>query len=162
MKTLAALAGCLMLLVGCGGQAGDQPPDLRLGRDECAACGMMINEDRCSSALVVLQHGTAEDAFFDDIGCMMRYMAAPPEGIEVLQTYVHCYTTREWIKAGGASYVMAPRDRLKTPMASGIVAVASREEAEKLARDVGGVETDWSSMQEAWRAANARKIGSPR
>jgi hypothetical protein len=29
------------------------PPDLRLGRDECAGCGMIISDGRCASAMLI-------------------------------------------------------------------------------------------------------------
>lgn len=121
---------------------------------------MMINEDRCSSALRVLQHGASDQALFDDIGCMMRYLETPPDGVEVRQVYVHNHQTRVWLKAGEATFVMAPRDRLKTPMASGIVAVDPREQANSLAEQVGGVVLDWKGVQEAWRARNSQRPGS--
>ena len=46
---LGAGLAAASLLAGCDRAPLSGPPELRLGRDECVECGMIINDDRCSS-----------------------------------------------------------------------------------------------------------------
>ena len=50
VSTLLLSVICAITLVGCGGDDLSGPPTLRLGSDECAECGMIIGEERCSSS----------------------------------------------------------------------------------------------------------------
>ena len=44
---LAASLAALATLASCQQTPLTGPPELKLGRQECGDCGMLINEDRC-------------------------------------------------------------------------------------------------------------------
>jgi hypothetical protein len=131
---LAALAllVAMGLLHGCSGASLSGPPALRLGRDECAECGMIINEERCSSALLIQRDGVLEHAVFDDIGCMCDYEQAHTD-VAVKGRYVHDHETKEWRSASDSIFACA--ESFSTPMASGIVAFADSPLARQRAKD---------------------------
>lgn len=116
--------GVLTLLSACTQDPLTGPPEIRPGRDQCAACGMLISEDRCASAWIVRVRGRAEYALFDDIGCMLDHH---PAETEVVQRFVRDHSTRAWLVASAAAYLHEPN--IRTPMGSGIVAFSSAQEA---------------------------------
>ncbi len=71
---------------------------------------------------------------FDDIGCMLRYLATPEHKPAAL--FVVDYETKRWIEASNASFVRG--SRIPTPMAGGILAFAERARADAAAREIGG------------------------
>ncbi|MGE3108600.1 MAG: nitrous oxide reductase accessory protein NosL [Phycisphaerales bacterium] len=150
-----AVPALAIFLVGCSRAPIAGPPEIRLGRDECADCGMLVSEDRCSSALLIDVSGSREYAIFDDIGCMLDYLHDPPESTRVVGAFVHDHGDRRWIDAGSSFILFADPARLKTPMGFGIVAVASRQDAESLRQTFGGDIVDWN-------AAPARRLAMTR
>lgn len=138
--TLHAVLVLLAMLApaSCGRRALSGPPELHLGRDECAECGMMINEDRCSAAALVDRDGRAEYVLFDDIGCLLDYERSNDRGDRPIDRFVHDYHTRRWVSAGAAAYLVTSRDKIATPMGSGIVAFAERSAAEAAVAQFGG------------------------
>lgn len=122
-------------LSACGDDRTPGPPQIRLGRDECAECGMIINEDRFSASMVVDDRGAREPLLFDDIGDLLDHERNNP-ALRPLERYVHDYTSRAWIDAASASYVHA--DAIHTPMGSGLAACKSRADAEQLAKPIEG------------------------
>lgn len=120
-------AGCCS--AACVRSALKGPPEVRLGRDECAECGMLINEDRCSSASIIESQGHFEYALFDDIGCMLDHHRGLTDA-SVTASYVHDYNTRAWVDASAATFVLGEGRALPTPMGSGIVAFARRADAD--------------------------------
>lgn len=132
----AATCFALILLAACQSSLLTGPPELRLGRHECALCGMLVSEDRCSTAILVDDGGRRDYLFFDDIGCMLDAEHEGKVG-SVLERYVHDYGTRTWVRAEEAIYVFASPKLLPTPMGSGLVAFAERAEAERLGEPRG-------------------------
>jgi copper chaperone NosL len=130
--TMAALAG---VLGACQGPPLSGPPTLHPGRDECAQCGMIINETKCSSALLIEEGRERAHRVFDDVGCMLDY---EKEHGGILSRFVHDYASGAWIDAGAGTFLVAPEGRLATPMGSGIIAFAQRDAAEQKQRDTGG------------------------
>lgn len=145
------LAGCRSELSG--------PPKLRLGRDGCGECGMLVNEDRCSSGLLVERGGRREHLLFDDIGCMIDSERWGLEDTLVIDRYVHDHGTRAWVRASEATFLFADRERLKTPMGSGIVAFAARADAEAAQRMYGGELLDLATLVEARRRWLEERFG---
>lgn len=119
-------------LAGCGRGELTGPPQLRLGREECAACGMLINEDRCSCALLIEHDQDRRYAFFDDLGCLMNYEYDRAGEARVVERYVHDFQNRAWLNAKDAVFARADREALRTPMGSGTVAFSSTEAAIQL------------------------------
>jgi copper chaperone NosL len=128
----------VLLLSACGAAAvtPQTPPEILYGEDVCEHCGMIINDARFAAALVVeTQPGHYEHRIFDDIGDMFAYaQALPADGSSgtIVTYYVHDYHSQEWIEADHAHFVQA--EAALTPMASGLVAFASQEEAETQAQ----------------------------
>jgi len=154
------VAGALGALVwGCTRAEVSGPPSLRLGRDECAECGMIISEDRCSSALLVERAGGREHVLFDDIGCMLDYEHENTD-LRVVGGFVHDYVTRQWTGSAAAAYLFAPEANLGTPMGSGMVAFSSREGAAKAKESSGGEVLDYAGLAAARRAWMEAKYGA--
>ncbi len=137
------------------------PPELRLGRQECAACGMLVSEDRCSSALLVDDKGRRTHLLYDDLGCMLD---AEQAGLAtpVIARFVHDYTSRAWIKAEDATYVAASPKALSTPMGSGMVAFATRTDAELAAQPLSAKVLTYDQLVLARRAYMDEHFASPK
>lgn len=163
-RTLSCSLGLVVLAAlvppGCGGPPLSGPPDLRLGRDECAECGMLINEDRSPGAFLLDESGHRRHALFDDAGCLLDYHHKNPEAA-VLGTFVRDYDTRVWLDATAATFVLGDPDRLPTPMGSGIAAFAEGDRANAAAARCGGTVLDYAALVPARRAWMAARYGDP-
>ena len=132
------------VLTACGSRQLSGPPELHLGRDECAGCGMIVNEARCSSALLVEEAGERSYLTFDDIGCMLEYEKEHKPAIA--GRFVHDYSTGSWIAADTASFLIATPGKVTTPMASGIIAFADAAAAQAKQREAGGSVTTATAL----------------
>ena len=68
---------------------------------------------------------------FDDIGCMLRFAREHKQAgakSEDIYLFVRDYETLEWLKITSATFVRS--SRISSPMASGLIAVSSREKAQ--------------------------------
>jgi nitrous oxide reductase accessory protein NosL len=136
--SFAPLMTIAALLAACEREPLTGPPELRLGRDECRECGMLIYEDRAAAALLLESPAGREHALFDDIGCMLDFERTPGENETVLARFVRDYAARTWLDADRAAYLFAHPDHLPTPMASGIAAFADTDAAESQRARAGG------------------------
>jgi copper chaperone NosL len=155
------IALSLLALTGCARPPLSGPPDLRLGRDECAECGMLINEDRCSSGVLTEEDGYRAHLLFDDIGCMLDAERGRLSEVTVLERYVHDHATRAWVPADGATYLFADREALPTPMGSGIVAFGSAEGAASAQQVYQGRLLTFAELVEARRVWMEERYGKP-
>lgn len=155
----AALAASLLTACDRSELAG--PPTLRVGRDECAECGMLISEDRCACALLIARDDIREHLTFDDIGCLLDYKAHAPDNVQIVDAFVLDYESRAWIAAAKAYFVYADRERLHTPMASGIVALASEAAARATMDTFGGEVLTYQDVAPARRAWMEARFGRP-
>lgn len=146
-----AAVGVLAVLCSCGRDRPQGPPDLRLGRDECRECGMIINEDRSAAGLLLDQDGRIVPSLFDDIGCMLDLEDKDPNARTVAR-YVHDYGQRTWLPAEDAVFLLSSETALPTPMGSGIAAFSHRSDAEAAQRARGGVLLDDAQVRIARRA----------
>jgi copper chaperone NosL len=133
-----------LALAGCGGDPADAavPPEISYGRDTCDNCGMIISDERYASGLVAPDGATT---VFDDMGEMMRVVA--DEGLSERRAWVHDWNSVEWIDATTAVFVRGAPET--TPMGTGLIAFAKREDATAFA-DEG--EADILTWDEAARA----------
>lgn len=154
-----AALSAMVLSMGCDRAQLSGPPELRLGRTECAACGMLINEDRCSSAFLITERGRRDHLCFDDIGCMIDYEQEPDDGVLIIEGFVHDYDTRAWFPTSAAVFLLSDADALPTPMASGIVAFGARPPAEEALEEFGGQLMDYTELREARRAWMEARYG---
>ncbi len=146
---------------GCERRELSGPPGLRMGRDACAECGMLISEDRCACALLTGRAGTREYAVFDDIGCMLDFERSKEPGLNVIEGFVHDHVTRQWVSRSEAVFLFGNQEKIPTPMGSGIVAFTERVDAEKAQREFGGSAIDFAGVVEARRAWMEERYGKP-
>lgn len=161
-RSIVCIAFALVsALTACQQAVLSGPPELRLGRSECGECGMLISEDRCSSALLIDARGRREHVLYDDIGCMLDAERRGLDGAVVAERYVHDYGTRAWVEASAAHFVAADRDSLQTPMGSGLVAFASAGDAEASSRTHKGRVLDYTALAAYRRAWMEERFGKP-
>lgn len=145
MKKFFVIAAVLCALTGCSSNELSGPPTVKLGRHECKECGMLVNEDRCSSALLVEDRGRRDYWHFDDIGCMLD-AERKHKDVKVLERFVRDHDTRAWTHAEQAFFVMAHPKALHTPMGTGIVALAHRPRAEATKNEYAGELHEYPSL----------------
>lgn len=150
-----------LLCVGCGRADLAGPPDMKLGRHECVECGMIIQEDRFSSAMLVNRSGRREHLLFDDACCMLDLERSTAEPLGVIARYVRDHPTREWIDADSAVFLFADRERLLTPMGSGIASFRERTDAERAQAEFGGELMDYPALVVARREWMEQRYGKP-
>jgi nitrous oxide reductase accessory protein NosL len=135
-------------LTGCGREPELAPPTINYGQDICDVCGMIISDERFAAAIVEINEGRLRTRLYDDIADMLvGEIAQPPTGQFGL--YVHDCATHEWLDATKAFYVHSAA--LKTPMASGVAAAASREAAAELLNQYPGDTLDYTALLERQR-----------
>ncbi len=118
----------LLLLVSC--QQAVQPPTIRYGEDACAHCRMLINEAPYACAIETEE---GEVRKYDDFNCMFL----DSERVKPKRYWVHHHDKPDqWLDGEKAFYVRA--DALQTPMGSRTLAVATRDEAGRKAKQLNG------------------------
>lgn len=142
VRSALLVAAAVLGATGCpGGSARlDLPPDVRYGVDPCDRCGMIVSDERFASAYVSSAGATRR---FDDLGCMTSFLVEQPEAVGVV--WVHDQESRAWLRAPQATYVRTTS--IKTPMGTGIVAVASATRAQVLAERERGQLLDFDALR---------------
>lgn len=133
----AGVAG-FALLPGDEEQTG--VPQIKLGRQECARCSMVIADGRFAAAW---RDADGKARVFDDPGCMLldQVELTPADGT---QYWVADYRDETLIDATTAAYVVS--DAIRSPMAYGIAAFATRAAAEGALTELGGTVADWRGV----------------
>ena len=121
----------LLCLTGCGGDNDSSAPKIRFGEEVCVHCRMIISDNRFAAALTTDDGQTLR---FDDTGCLLEYRAAHSDPIQ--RYWVSDYTSADWLDAEQAMFVKS--DDLVTPMASGIAALSTADEARRVAEPMRG------------------------
>ena len=158
MKCVPLIAAS-MLLASCEQGRLTGPPEVLQGRTECAECGMLINEDRCCSGILVEREGRREALAFDDFGCQIIAERDRAAEFSVVERWVKDYDTRQWVEAGVASFLYPAG--VRTPMNTGIVAFADAESARRLAESSGGNVLGLEAVMTEYRAAFEAMYGKP-
>lgn len=158
---ITVMVMALSAVSGCTDDAVTGPPTVRLGRDQCAECGMLISEERSSTAMLILVQNRREYLLFDDIGCMLDLEGALETGREVLDRFVHDHQTQRWLPANTSWFVVASPDRLPTPMGSGIAAFGQQATAEHANREYAGKVVTWSDLRQSRVKGVSAAPGSP-
>jgi copper chaperone NosL len=94
---------------------------------------MIINEERHAAAYITKD---GQSHIFDEVGNMLQGLLKNQDIPDVTAFFVHDYEQQNWLRAETAYYVLSPE--LSTPMGSGLVALASSEQAKTLANEVQG------------------------
>lgn len=155
------LTGASTLMASCSQPALSGPPELKLGRHECAACGMLINEDRCSAAAIVTSNGAEDYAMFDDIGCLLDYEFDKRASVSFRERFVHDHSSRGWCSTPQATFLFSDPDRLPTPMGSGIIALSTKEAAVAAKERFGGEIMSYEQLVPARRKWMEARYGKP-
>jgi len=122
-----------LALAACApASAEPQPPEIAYGLDTCDACGMIIDEPRFASALL-LENG--ETRKFDDIGDMFESVDAHPDQ-PARAWFVHDYDSEKWMRGETAFYVFSAS--IASPMGHGIAAFGEKASAETFAASMAG------------------------
>lgn len=148
---LAGMLGAGGMLASCSNPIVQGPPEIRPGRSECSACGMLISEERCSAAVLIEDEGERLYRLYDDIGCMLDDEHESGRGARVVERFVHDYNRGDWIAAERAFFLEGGSPPVQTPMGSGIVAFVDAEAAKACNRDRNGGVCDFAGV------ANARR-----
>lgn len=150
------LALCLvgMLAAACS-PAADGPPEIVVDHSTCAHCGMLISEPRYAAAFRI----DGRDSVFDDVGCLLQSLQ-DESASAAAEVWFRDVDDGSWLTADEAVFVHAAG--LPTPMAGGIVATKSREDADELAaRRAGEVLATFEALKNdfARRAAASGREG---
>ena len=142
-RFLVSSAALPIVLVSCGGQgaSADDPPGIKLGRDSCDRCGMIISEERFASGIV---NPDGEAVIFDDAGEMAA--TVQEEGLNNRRVWVHGFPSLKWMDATEAWYAVTMD--IPTPMGSGVFPFDT--EAGARAFDWGGTVYSWSDLLKNW------------
>jgi copper chaperone NosL len=126
------IAVAMLLTTGCvRGTPGPAPVDTR--NDACQSCRMTVSDVRFAAQVAAPGE---EPKFFDDIGCLARFLAEHPAQPEDAVAYVADHRTKAWIPAGRAVYLRVTG--LETPMNSHLVAHADAASQQADAEAAGG------------------------
>ncbi|MCP3913852.1 MAG: hypothetical protein GY713_23280 [Actinomycetia bacterium] len=127
----------------CGSDAdASGAPDIIEGRTMCDECGMLIDDVRFAASY---RTADGQERRFDDIGGMLNQ--GQRNGVlETAEIWVHDYESGEPLPVAEATFVMA--DDVMTPMAWGILAFRSADEARQLAEMHGASVLIWSDLLE--------------
>ena len=109
MRSLA-MVGIVCLFAACS-ESYDRPLDPVWGKQPCAHCAMLVTEARYSAQLTTQD---PERIWFDDIGCLIAYIADRKP--KVAHLWVHDAVTPRWLDATATRY----QDGAKTPMDFGL------------------------------------------
>src|SRR5262249_10133326 len=105
------------MTAACAGQPA--PAALNPRADACGSCRMIVADQHFASQIVT---PNPDPRFFDDFGCLQRYLAQHPLPAGAV-IFVADHRTGEWIAADSA--VFSRVDALAAPMGSHVVAHAS-------------------------------------
>lgn len=107
-RTTLLLIAATALLLGCSGDPGTGPVEVKWDRDICTRCNMVLS-DREHSAQVRYTPGDGKRSQvrkFDDLGCAVLWLDQQPwrteSGVEI---WVTDHRNGQWIDARNAFYV---------------------------------------------------------
>ncbi len=148
LGTSAALVAALILLAGCGAEPAAGPPEIQYGLEECGYCRMIVSEEKFAAAIV---DAAGAATSFDDVGCLIEHLRerlASPEkpagGASTESIWVHDHAAGGWIVAQSAWFVHD--QRVTTPMGYGLLAFASRQQAEAYASERAATVETWGRV----------------
>lgn len=118
----------------------------------CAGCRMTVSDLRFAGQLVATGE---EPRFFDDIGCMRKYLAKNREKA-AWTAFVSDYRSKKWIAADAAHFWKC--EAIETPMSSHIVATESDEPPGEGCKPMPGAGADGRSGRGGPRGQGGHEI----
>ena len=133
------------VLAACGGKeaSGSEPPAIKLGRDACKRCGMIISEERFASGIV---DSDGNALIFDDAGEMVA--TVQEEGLNDRRVWIHGAPSLEWMDARDAWYAVTME--MPTPMGSGVFPFDTESDARAFADEHAGAVFTWDDLLANW------------
>ena len=125
MQTAAIALATALLVAACAARPVG-PPEIVLDRSACSHCGMLVSERIYAAAL---RTSDGREQVFDDIGCLLD--AVRKQSLTDARYWFHDAAGGQWIDGASAVFVASPA--LRTPMAGGVLAFATRAAAERAA-----------------------------
>lgn len=134
------------LAIACGASV-PPPAEIALNQDACAYCRMIVSDRHFASQIA---SPLDEARFFDDLGCLARYLERSPlaAGTEI---YVTDHRTLAWTPARTAIFTRV--DAIAAPMGSHVIAHASETTRADDPAAAGGART---SLDEVLPALKGR------
>ena len=94
----------LALLAAACGSSVPPPATLDTAHEACRSCRMVISDQRFASQLVAPYE---EPRFFDDLGCLSKYLKDTPQLPPNAVVYVADHWTQAWVRADRAVFTQA-------------------------------------------------------
>lgn len=140
---IRAFAVAMLLLAGGCTVPGPRP--VVLGSELCQHCHMTVSDDRFIAQLVTT---TGKVLIYDDPGCLATALRdGVVEGDRIRSLWVTNYLEpAALLDANEAWFVQS--DRVHTPMASGLVALPSKAQADSLAGSLNGTVLRWDAVRD--------------
>lgn len=135
-----------MFITGCTGVS-QNARAINENTDKCAQCNMMVADDSFATQLVTSE---GKSYPFDDIGCMEIWVRESNLNANGTKKYVRDSNTGKWLNFDEATYVYDAS--IRTPMAYGVIAFATVEEAEQFIEknNVGKMLTSQQLSAHTW------------
>lgn len=121
----------MLVLTACGNEA-YEPRDVNPEIDVCKICNMSVTSVDYAAQVVLKNKDTL---VFDDLGCLMAYIEQNGES-DIGAAYIRDTNSSKWLNIKDASYVYSAD--YWTPMNYGVLAFASKKEAESYTKEQPG------------------------
>ncbi|WP_083566467.1 nitrous oxide reductase accessory protein NosL [Domibacillus mangrovi] len=127
---ILALVTLAIVLVGCSEQS-YEPKEINPETAICKICNMSITEMDFAGQ-IIFKNGDHD--VYDDLGCLVEYILESGED-KIGAAYIKDAQDHTWIDVKEATYVYA--SDIWTPMNYGVLAFASKEQANQYLADQG-------------------------
>lgn len=145
---ITCLLACLFVACGTGAP---QPAALDTRNDVCGTCRMTVSMQKFAAQVVAPGE---LPVFFDDIGCLARYLKEHPDLPRGAVSFVADHRTGAWTPAAGAVFTRATG--FETPMGSHLLAHASVASRDADPAATNGVDVPFEMIAEGLAHGVAR------
>jgi len=137
------LIACLIVLA-CMFSCSRSAEPVEYGKDDCSYCKMTIVDKRFAAEMIDKKGRVYK---FDDIGCMMHYLAENKLPETDMKFFVSDYLQKEkgFLNAVGAVYIQ--NDFFKSPMGGNTGAFANAPEANILKDSLTATDVHWNELK---------------
>ncbi len=139
MKSLS-LCVLAVMVVACGSSV-PEPAALDTRNDVCGTCRMTVSMQKHAGQLVAPGE---LPVFFDDLGCLGRYLKEHQDLPDGAVSFVADHRTGVWAPAATAVFTRAPA--VETPMGSHILAHATAVSRDADPAAAGGTDVPFASL----------------
>lgn len=118
-----------------------EPEAIKFGKSSCDYCMMTIMDRKFGAELITVKGRRMK---FDSGECMLRYIKSH-SNLKTEKTFMINYSNpEELINAETAVYLHG--GNVKSPMGGNLASFKTKEDAEKLQKDLGGDELSWTDI----------------